>query len=106
MAERAFAGYSKIRKDVLAMALNYLRFIEEWGSGLKRVNDVLRDFGVGNVEIEDVGLVVRMNVHRASAPSNEVVNPRIGTEKHSAEVVNEGVSEGVSEGVNVVCPLL
>ena len=33
-ADRALAGYSKIRNDVLAKALNYMRYIEEWGSGL------------------------------------------------------------------------
>ena len=66
-ADRAVAGYSKIRNDVLAKALNYMRFIEEWGSGLKRVNDILVEYGIHKVTVEDVGFAVRMNVCRAAA---------------------------------------
>ena len=66
-ADRAIAGYSKIRNDVLAKALNYMRFIEEWGSGLKRVNDILVEYGIHKVAVEDVGFAVRMNVCRAAA---------------------------------------
>ena len=62
--ERAIAGFSKIRNEVLAKALNYMRIIEEWGSGLRRVNGILRDYGTGTVELEDAGLAVRMNVRR------------------------------------------
>lgn len=69
-AERAVAGYSKIRNEVLAKALNYMRFIEEWGSGLKRVNDVLCEYGIRKVSVEDAGFAVRMNVFRAAAGSN------------------------------------
>ena len=69
-AERAVAGYSKIRNEVLAKALNYMRFIEEWGSGLKRVNDVLGEYGIRNVSVEDAGFAVRMNVYRAAAGNN------------------------------------
>ena len=70
-AERALAGYSKIRNEVLAKALHYMHFIEEWGSGLKRVNDVLHDYGIEKAVMEDVGLAVRMNVYRANIGVNE-----------------------------------
>jgi len=56
------AGYSKIRNEALAKALNYMRLMEEWGSGLKRVNEVLGEYGNKKVAIEDVGFAVRMNV--------------------------------------------
>ena len=66
-AERAVAGYSKIRNEVLAKALNYMRFIEEWGSGLKRVNEELGEYGIGKVSVDDTGFAVRMNVFRTNA---------------------------------------
>ena len=69
--ERALAGFSKIRNDVLAKALNYMRFIEEWGSGLKRVNDVLEEYGIPKFSIEDAGFAVRMNVYRAKTPTKK-----------------------------------
>ena len=62
--ERALAGYSKIRNEVLAKALNYMRYIEEWGSGLRRVNQRLAECGVRPVVLEDAGLSTRMTVWR------------------------------------------
>ena len=96
-AERAVAGYSKIRNEVLAKALNYMRFIEEWGSGLKRVNDVLGVYGIRKVVVEDAGFAVRMNVYRAPAMADEGVNSEIGSKKHTGEVVNEVVNEVVKQ---------
>jgi predicted HTH transcriptional regulator len=101
-AERALAGYSKIRNEVLAKALNYMRFIEEWGSGLKRVNEVLGDYGIGKVAVDDAGFAVRMNVFRADAAANEVANPNAKAKNGGGEVVNEVVNEVVSEAVNGV----
>ncbi len=46
-----------------------MRFIEEWGSGLKRVNDVLEEYGLGKVAVEDTGFAVRMNVFRSNTES-------------------------------------
>ena len=95
-AERAVAGYSKIRNEVLAKALNYMRFIEEWGSGLKRVNDVLVEYGIRKVAVEDAGFAVRMNVYR-EATADEVVKRENASQMSQDEVVNEAVSEVVKQ---------
>ena len=79
-----------------------MRIIEEWGSGLRRVNGILRDYGTGSVELEDAGLAVRMNVHRNTLPSSEAVNPKCVTEKSNGAAVNEVVNEVVSEVVNQI----
>lgn len=79
--ERAMAGYSRIRNPVLAKALHYMRFSEEWGSGLKRVNNVLAEYGIGNVEAEDVGFAFRVNVRRAKARADGTGKPENGPEK-------------------------
>lgn len=99
-AARAIAGYSKIRNRVLAKALNYMRFIEEWGSGLRRVNDVLKEYGIKGVGLEDIGFAVQMSVDRNKNQASEVVNPKHGVGKHSDEAVNEAVNEVVNEAVN------
>lgn len=79
-----------------------MRIIEEWGSGLRRVNGILRDYGTGSVELEDAGLAVRMNVHRNTVPSSEAVNPKCVTEKSNGEAVNEVVNEVVNGVVNQI----
>ena len=70
-ADRALAGYSKIRNDVLAKALNYMRYIEEWGSGLRRVNRVLAEYGIRPVAIDEAAFATQMNVYRIGAPDHE-----------------------------------
>lgn len=76
--ERALGGFSKIRNEVLAKALNYMRFIEEWGSGLQRVNKVFAEYGLKPISLDDAGIAVQMNVYR-SLPENV----DIGSEKSS-----------------------
>lgn len=88
--ERAEAGFSKIRNTVLANALHYMRFIEQWGSGLKRVNEVLKEYGIGKVAVEDAGFAVRMNICRslvadtatASSKANQTGGPVNGPVNH------------------------
>ena len=87
--ERAVTGFSKIRNEALAKALSYMRLMEEWGSGLKRVNEVLSDYGLAKVAIEDAGFAVRMNVYRKNVPAIEMVKPEKVIKKHICEVVNE-----------------
>ena len=96
-AERAVAGYSKIRNEVLAKALNYMRFIEEWGSGLKRVNEVLEEYGINKVSVDDAGFAVRMNVYRKHTTGDGTVNPKNGSNKHNGATVNATVSATVSD---------
>ena len=125
-AARALAGYSKIRNDVLAKALNYMRFIEEWGSGLRRVNKVFADYGLRDISLEDAGFAVKMIVHRSVAgktasnsegepvsspntgknrkdePINEPVNSDLTGKKQKNEPVNAVLSAvRVNPGINI-----
>ena len=89
-AERALAGYSKIRNDVLARALNYMRFIEEWGSGLRRVNKVFSEYGIRDITLEDSGFAVKTNVYRSvSQAGNEPVKSDSSTKNGGDEPLNE-----------------
>ena len=92
-AARALAGYSKIRNDVLAKALNYMRFIEEWGSGLRRVNKVFANYGLRDISLEDAGFAVKMNVYRATKAGDKVVNPDLSSKKRKDDTVKpDGVT--------------
>lgn len=103
--ERAVAGYSKIRNEVLAKALNYMRFIEEWGSGLKRVNDVLEEYGLGKVAVEDTGFAVRMNVFRSNTESkrdNPAADDAAGAPNGAS---NNSGTEKISDGRPIKRPI-
>ena len=77
-----------------------MRFIEEWGSGLKRVNEVLGEYGVKKVSVDDAGFAVRMNVYRNNATCSEVVKPKYTPEKTAGATVNATVSATVNATVN------
>lgn len=104
--ERAIAGYSKIRNEVLAKALNYMRIIEEWGSGLRRVNGILRDYGTGTVELEDAGLAVRMNVRRNTVTSDGTTREKAVTAKSSGVTVIDTVNVTVNDDRNRLLSLI
>ncbi len=88
-AERAMAGYSKIRNEALANALNYMRFMEEWGSGLRRVNSVLAEYGIREATLEDTGFAVKTTVYRPiSSPQKSSFTP---SSDNAADGVNDGV---------------
>lgn len=44
--ERMIKGYSRIRNEALANAFSYMNLIEHWGSGIPRINQLLRDMKV------------------------------------------------------------
>ena len=104
--ERAIAGFSKIRNEVLAKALNYMRIIEEWGSGLRCVNGILRDYGTGTVELEDAGLAVRMNVLRNTVTSGETAKANTVTAKLGGVTVNDTVNVAVNDDRNRLLSLI
>lgn len=104
--ERAIAGFSKIRNEVLAKALNYMRIIEEWGSGLRRVNGILRDYGTGTVELEDAGLAVRMNVRRNTVTSDGTAREKAVTAKSSGVTVIGTVNVTVNDDRNRLLSLI
>ena len=98
--ERALGGFSKIRNEVLAKALNYMRFIEEWGSGLQRVNKVFAEYGLKPISLDDAGIAVQMNVYR-SLPENV----DIGSEKSSDAPVKSTKTRKRRENPSVNPPL-
>ncbi|MBQ7651437.1 MAG: hypothetical protein IJS15_10790 [Victivallales bacterium] len=87
---------------MLAKALNHMRFIEEWGSGLRRVNKVFADYGLRDISLEDAGFAVKMIVHRsvagktASNSGGEPVNsPKTGKNRKD-EPINEPVNSDLT----------
>ena len=107
-AERALAGYSKIRNDVLARALNYMRFIEEWGSGLRRVNKVFSEYGIRDITLEDSGFAVRTNVYRSGArangdPVNDPVNDPVKIENNLKKTGSDPVNDPVKSVFLAIC---
>ncbi len=103
-AERAVTGFSKIRNEALAKALNYMHLMEEWGSGLKRVNEMLGEHGIQKVAVEDAGFAVRMNVFRNKTAGDETVKSTNIDKTHKGATVNATVNDVFNSNVPVNVP--
>ena len=64
---KMLAGHSECRNKALAAAFAYMFLIENWGSGLLRVQRALADTGLSPLEVQDFGNSIRLVVKRGRA---------------------------------------
>lgn len=62
--ERMKEGYSKIRNRALAQAFLYMNMIEAWGSGIPKLMESMRKYGLEEPEFIDMGIGLRINLYR------------------------------------------
>ena len=60
-------GYSKVRNEALAMAFSYMHLIERWGTGMLRIAKMIREAGLGELEILGGETELRFNIYRKQA---------------------------------------
>ena len=84
-----------VEKNGNSKALNCIRFIEELGSGLKRVNEVLGEYGIKKVAVDDAGFAVRMNVYRNTTTGGEVADSRKVIKEYMSEKVDTTVNDSI-----------
>lgn len=48
----------------MAMAFSYMHLIERWGTGMLRIAEMIREAGLGDLEIIDGGTELRFNIYR------------------------------------------
>ena len=105
--EKVLAGRSKIRNHALAEAFNYMKVIEHWGSGLRRVSKELAEYGAKPLQLEDGGIDVQINVFRNATLGDEnnrydERGARVGRQKSKLErtLRENGVNEKVNDLIN------
>ncbi len=62
--ERMKEGYSNIRNRVLAHAFLYMNMTEAWGSGIPKLMESMREYGLEEPEFIDMGIGLRINLYR------------------------------------------
>lgn len=65
-------GFSKIRNEALANAFFYMKLIEQWGSGIPRIIQQTKDFGLKELEIVEMESFVRFNLFRTLSKYSEL----------------------------------
>lgn len=62
--ERMKEGYSKIQNRGIARAFEYMKIIEGWGSGIPRMIQECREYGLRELELIDMNGAFRINMYR------------------------------------------
>lgn len=63
--EKMRAGYSKVRNRAIASAFAYMKIIEQWGSGIPRIFDEFKEYGLREPELIDLDGDFRVNFYRS-----------------------------------------
>ena len=57
-------GYSKIRNRALAHAFSYMNLIEAWGSGIPKLLEAMKEYGLREPEFQDLEIGFSINLYR------------------------------------------
>ena len=76
--ERMKEGYSKIRNRGIANAFSYMKIIEGWGSGIPRMFEECKEYGLKEPELIDAEGDFRINLYRNSIIGNVVLPESAG----------------------------
>ena len=67
------AGQSRPRNRAIAAAFSAMKLIEQWGSGIPRVIEDCKEYGLREPDLIELGMSFRVNIYRPSEEQNEVV---------------------------------
>ena len=81
-------GYSKIRNRALAHAFSYMNLIEAWGSGIPKLMEAMREYGLREPEFCDMEIGFRINLYRNTG--------KIETTQDTTQDTTQGTTQGIS----------
>lgn len=61
-------GVSRLRNRVVGRVFRELGYIEQWGSGIRKMTAACRDAGIDEPHLEEIGTRFRVTIRRNSAP--------------------------------------
>lgn len=62
--EKMKAGISKIRNGAIAKVFSYMNMIEAWGTGIPKMFEETKAYGLQEPELQDMGSDFRINLYR------------------------------------------
>lgn len=62
--EEIMSGHSKLRNKGIANIFNQMGFIEAWGTGIRRIKQAAKQYGLPNPEIQVFDDMFRVNLYR------------------------------------------
>lgn len=78
--DRMKEGYSQIRNRALAHAFSYMNLIEGWGTGIPRLFQEMKEYGLPEPEFVDMETALRINLYRALSDSGNITDQETSLE--------------------------
>lgn len=66
--EEALQGHSKLRNRAIANVFSQIGLIEAWGTGLQRIQNLAKEYGLPDVEFIEMPETFRVNLYRMVSP--------------------------------------
>lgn len=87
-------GYSKPRNPAIARAFAYMKIIEKWGTGIPRLFESCKEYGLPKPELIDFDGDFRVNMYRRTETNTEInteINTNTETNTETDTEINVGI---------------
>ena len=101
--KEVLSGASRIRNKAIATVFSQMHIIDDWGTGIQKIIDGCRDYGISDPEFIELGTSFRVNIYRDKNPvaQNQGNNASDKQATYASDKqVNEQDNEQVGEQVN------
>lgn len=93
-------GYSKTRNEALASAFLYMNLIENWGSGIPRAIEDMKEYGLPEPEFLNLDIGFRINLYRQSyTNTNSIVSDSKIPKAHS-DTLNDTLDDTLEHRIS------
>ena len=95
--EEALQGHSKLRNRAIANVFSQMGLIEAWGTGLQRIQNAAKEYGLPKVEFIEMPETFRVNLYRNISPTKTSQIPEIMSENVGDNVGEKKINVGDSK---------
>lgn len=89
-------GYSKPRNPAIARAFAYMKIIEKWGTGIPRLFESCKEYGLLKPELIDFDGDFRVNMYRRTETNTQInTNTETNTETDTEINTNTEINAGI-----------
>lgn len=68
--EQLIKGNSRVRNVAIGAAFQYMHIIEKWGTGIPRIYQEAKEYGLQEPELKDFGTSFRISIYRKAAETD------------------------------------
>ncbi|MCR5783580.1 MAG: putative DNA binding domain-containing protein [Clostridia bacterium] len=80
--EEALQGHSKLRNRAIANVFSQMGLIEAWGTGLQRIQNLAKEYGLPDVKFTEMPEMFRVELYRNASPMEDRQNIGETSVKH------------------------